>query len=85
MSKALTLRKILHCLQEGKELPESKSEMPGWQMRSWTLEHADPSGNPWGLKAMGLGLFLTRAHRVGVSCGLWACLGLPGAHYLPDL
>ena len=41
----------LHCLQEGKELPESKSEMPGWQMRSWTLEHADPSGNPWGLKA----------------------------------
>ena len=30
MSKALTLPKTLHCLQEGKELPESKSEMKPW-------------------------------------------------------
>lgn len=45
-------------------------------MPSWTLELADPSENPWGLKPMGLGFFLTHAHRVGSV--LWL-VGMAGA------
>ena len=33
--KALTVPKLLHCLEEGKKLPEPKSEMKPW--RAYTL------------------------------------------------
>lgn len=85
--KALTVPKLVHCLQEGKKLPEPKSEMKPW--RAYTL--MDP-----GTTLAPVETFGGSRPRVSVSsphlhtewavfCDLWAWLGLSEAHYLPDL